>query len=142
MKLYGKLISICKSHREMVSYLFFGVLTTAVSFVTYMAFERLIGLDTVTSNVISWVISVAFAYITNRIYVFKSKKIGLANIVTEVGAFFASRLFSGVIETLIMFVFVDKLGYYDVLVKAVATVIVIVLNYILSKLLVFRKKKN
>ncbi len=141
MKTKDKILDLYKKYRELISYLIFGGLTTLVSFVTYVVFARLFSFDVVTSNVISWVISVLFAYITNRAFVFRSNKNGFTAIIGEMCSFFASRLFSGIIETLIMYIFVDMIGYYDIAVKIVATVIVIVLNYILSKLFVFKKKK-
>lgn len=135
-----KLSTLLSNHktREIILYVFFGGLTTIVSIVIFLIFTRLFLFNAVISNVISWIISVCFAYLTNRKWVFVSKKSGLKAIGGEVIAFFASRSFSGLIETAIIYIFVDILGLYDLAVKIAATVIVIILNYILSKIIVFR----
>lgn len=131
---------ISAKKRELLSYVFFGVLTTIVSFTTYTIFNRVFNFDTVPANVISWIFSVTFAYITNRIWVFNTKKTGAKEMFFEATSFYASRVFSGFVETGIMFLFIDKLGFYDIGTKLVATVIVVVLNYILSKFIVFKTK--
>lgn len=124
--------------RELILYVFFGGLTTVVSFLTYILFTRVGFMGVVPANILSWIISVTFAYLTNRKWVFCSKKSGAREIAGEVTTFFASRVFSGLLETAIMFVFVDILSLYDVAVKIAATVIVVVLNYVLSKVIVFK----
>lgn len=131
-----------KRKRELISYLFFGGLTTLISIASYWVFTRGCGFGEVTGNVGSWVISVAFAYVTNRRWVFESKKQGALPILGEATAFVASRVFSGITETLLIFIFAEKLGIYDMAVKIAATVITILLNYILSKIVVFRKHET
>ncbi|MEG2429363.1 MAG: GtrA family protein, partial [Oscillospiraceae bacterium] len=123
-----------------ISYLFFGGLTTVVSFVTFYIFCKM-SIDPVVSNILSWVISVTFAYITNRIFVFKSEKKG-KNIFLEMISFFASRITSGVIETGIIYVFVSLFDNNEFIVKAIATILTIIMNYILSKLFVFKTHKK
>lgn len=140
MDFFKKIKNLYLKHNEMISYLFFGGLTTLVSFVTYALFARVFLLSVVSSNIISWIISVLFAYVTNRFFVFKSDKKGFVPILGEMASFFGSRLLSGVFETLIMFVFVDLLHFHDLIIKLIATVIVIVLNYVFSKLFVFKNK--
>lgn len=126
--------------RELILYVFFGGLTTLVSIAVFSLFSYVFLLSVVTANIISWIVSVTFAYLTNRKWVFDSKKTGLKSITLEVGSFFASRMFSGLIETLILYIMVDLLYQDKMLIKIIATVIVIVLNYVLSKLIVFKNK--
>ena len=91
------------------------------------------------ANVISWILAVLFAYITNRIFVFKSKVRDIKGILKELWMFVACRLSTGVMEVVIMFVGVSLLKCNDLLVKGAAQVLVILTNYILSKILIFKK---
>lgn len=140
MNLSTKIKDLYHKYYELISYLFFGVMTTIVSFLTYVLCARLFLFNAVVSNIVSWIISVLFAYITNRKFVFKSKKTNFVPLIKEMLSFFGSRIFSGFIETLLIYIFVDLLGLYDIAVKLAATIIVIILNYIFSKLLVFKNK--
>ena len=136
-----KLITVYKKYKEQILYLFFGGLTTVVNFVAYFICTRLFSLDELTSSVIGFVLSVMFAYVTNRKYVFESKKTGAKNVLLEMGSFYLARLFSGGVDLLIVFVFVTLLAQNDIVVKILSNVIVIILNFILSKLIVFKKEK-
>ncbi|MEG2813155.1 MAG: GtrA family protein [Oscillospiraceae bacterium] len=140
MNFKKKIGELLKKYGEQISYLFFGGLTTVVSFVTFYIFCKM-SIDPVVSNILSWVISVTFAYITNRIFVFKSEKKG-KNIFLEMISFFASRITSGVIETGIIYVFVSLFDNNEFIVKAIATILTIIMNYILSKLFVFKTHKK
>lgn len=130
--------------KEIIAYLVFGVLTTLVNIVVYWLAAHPLGIKTVPSSVIAWIASVAFAYVTNRIWVFHSETTGMAGIIKEVVYFFGCRLATGVIDWTIMYVSVDLLHFNDMVMKILANVIVIILNYVASKLLIFRKpeKKN
>ena len=137
------LISLYNKHHEIISYLIFGVLTTIVSLITYYAFTFTIlnpdiPLELQTANVISWIVSVTFAYFTNRKYVFESKN---KNKVKEAISFYVSRLFTLFLDMGIMFVAVTLLKGNDVIFKVISTVLVIIANYVLSKLMVFKKEK-
>ena len=123
-------------NKEIVNYLIVGVLTTIVSILSYNLFRIFID-DYMICTVLSWIISVIFAYITNRKYVFASKE---KKIVKEASSFTISRLFSLGAEMLVMWCLVDALKIDDRLAKVIVQFIVIILNYILSKLLVFKKK--
>ena len=111
-------------YRELLSYLFFGVLTTVVNYVSYLLLAPFF----------------AFAYLTNRRWVFRSQAKGAAAILREAGSFVGARLISGVIDVGIMWVFADRLGFNDKLVKLASNVFVVIFNYIASKLIIFRKK--
>lgn len=135
------MINIYKKNKEIINYLIFGVLTTVVSFVVYFIFAKIFKIDEVISNVISWFFSVLFAFITNKLYVFESKETGKKTLLKEIISFYLARLFTGVVCDLGIFALMVKtFKINDVLSKLVTQVIVIVLNYVLSKLIVFRKK--
>ena len=121
--------------KELISYVIFGILTTLVNILVYLLFTRLIGLNYIISNILAWFFSVLFAYITNRIWVFESEN---TNIFKEIILFFSGRLFSGIVDTVLMFVFIDLLFVGDSISKITIQVIVVALNYIISKFIVFK----
>lgn len=140
MNFKKKLGELFSKYSEQISYLFFGGLTTIVSFITYFSFCSF-EISPETSNILSFIISVTFAYITNRVFVFKSKEKG-KSVFKEITSFFASRITSGVIETVIIYIFVTRLEYSNFWIKIIATIITVILNYIFSKLFVFKLKKT
>lgn len=135
-----KLIDLYKKYEEVIKYLFFGVLTTLVSIVIYWIFTKLFNVNYMISNVISWIGSVSFAYITNKLFVFKSKCDNEKDVIIEIYQFFKYRLFSLVIDILLMYLFVEIFSVDDMISKLIVQFIVIVLNYLFSKLFVFNKK--
>lgn len=132
-----------RAHREGLLYLLFGGLTTLVSFLSFYILEGVLHLDaTLVANPISWVLSVAFAYLTNRTWVFLSRAAGARAIALEALSFYASRVVSFLFEEGVLLLFVTLLALPALPVKIVASVLVVILNYLLSKLLVFRKRKE
>ena len=129
------------AHKEVLLYLFFGAVTTAVSLGSFYLFESVLGLDPLLANPISWVLAVLVAYLTNRVWVFHSAAHGAGAILLEVTAFFAGRVVTLLVEEAILLLFVTWLALPAFPVKVAASVIVVILNYILSKLVVFRKGK-
>ena len=125
---------------DIVSYLFFGVCTTVVNYLIYIPCYNILGMSATVSNMIAWVVAVAFAYLTNKPFVFKSHDWSAKTVIPELAKFVGCRIGSGAAETLILFLAVDLLGWNGNIWKLVTSVLVIVLNYIGSKLLVFRKK--
>lgn len=129
-------------YEEIISYLIVGGLTTMVSLITYYLLvytilDPNIGIELQIANIVSWIFSVTFAYFTNRKYVFKSKnKISFK----EGISFYISRIGTLFLDMLMMCVFVTVLGFNDKIIKFVVQIIVIILNYILSKFIVFKKK--
>lgn len=121
--------------KELIAYIIFGVLTTVVNIITYFLFEDIFAVNYLISNIIAWFVSVLFAYITNRKWVFESKD---DNIIKEIVLFYGGRLFSGLVDTGLMYLFIDILATGDVFAKIVVQVIVIVLNYVFSKFIVFK----
>ena len=118
---------------------FFGTLTFFVNVIVYFLFENIFGVNYIISNIIAWFFSVLFAYITNRIWVFESKS---SNIIKEMSLFFGGRIFSGVVDTGLMYLFIDILTIGDLISKIVVQVIVVILNYVFSKLIVFKWKNR
>ena len=134
-----KLIDLCKKYREIISYIFFGGLTTVVNWLVYFPLYNFLQVDSAVSNVVAWFASVAFAYMTNKPFVFQSHDWSLKTVVPEAGKFVSARLLSGAFETLCMFVFVTCLSFDGNITKIVVSIGVVILNYVASKLLVFRK---
>ena len=129
-----------EKYKDLIPYGIFGVLTTVVNVLVYALCAKTFGLSTVVSTAIAWVAAVLFAYITNRKWVFHSKATGAAAIAKEIVSFFVCRLLTGVLDIGIMKLFVDILGFNDVIVKVASNIIVIILNYVASKLVIFKKK--
>ncbi len=156
-----------KQYREIILYVIFGALTTLVSIVTYFV-ARLAFPDenaapdflkwmyrltfgegdssTVLPNVISWIISVTFAFVTNRLFVFKSRARGFCKIALEGVSFYAARLFTLFVDIILMYLLVNlpniQNGFYEFCAKVFSNIVVLVLNYIFSKLFIFKKKKS
>ena len=135
-----KLKALFHKYSDILVYLVFGVLTTAVNYMVYLPCYNLLGLGSAVSNVIAWSVAVAFAYLTNKPFVFHSHDWSAKTLVPELTKFIGTRLGSGALETGILFLFVDLLRMNGNLWKLLTSVLVVVLNYIGSKLLVFRKK--
>ena len=131
---------LIEKYWDIVSYLFFGVCTTIVNYLIYIPCYNVWGLSASVSNMIAWVVAVAFAYLTNKPFVFKSNDWSAAAVLPELTKFIGCRIGSGAAETLILFLAVDLLGWNGNVWKLLTQVMVGVLNYIGSKLLVFRKK--
>ena len=125
---------------EVLSYLIFGVLTTVVNYLVYLPVYNLVGLSAALSNAIAWVVAVAFAYLTNKPFVFKSHDWSAKTVIPELTKFVGCRVASGAAETLILLLTVDILHWNGNLWKLVTSVLVVVMNYIASKLVVFKKK--
>lgn len=139
--MYQKLVALIKRYWAPLSYLFFGVLSTIVNYVVYLPCYHLLGLSASVSNAISWVCAVAFAFLTNKPFVFNSHDWSKKTLIPELTKFISCRIASGVMETVILLVFVDILGGNGTIWKLVTSVLVVIVNYIGSKLLVFRQKK-
>lgn len=141
-KLIDKVISLMKKYKEVISYLIFGVLTTIVNILAYELFTKIFHVDYLVSTVIAWVISVAFAYVTNKIFVFESKTNTKIEILKEITSFVGFRLLSGIMDIVFMYITVDIFSFNDSLMKIASNVVVVVLNYLFSKLFIFKKKKE
>lgn len=132
--------SLLQRYWDVLSYLIFGVLTTIVNYLFYLPAYNLLGFSAALSNAIAWVVAVAFAYLTNKPFVFKSHDWSSRTVIPELTKFVSCRLASGAAETLILLVSVDIMGWNGNIWKLVTQFLVLVMNYIGSKFLVFRNK--
>lgn len=135
-----KMKAFIKTHYDVLAYLFFGVLTTAVNYMVYLPCYNLLTLGASVSNMIAWVAAVAFAYLTNKPFVFKSHDWAAGTVIPELAKFLGCRVGSGLAETGILFLTVDWLGWNGNLWKLITSVLVVLLNYVGSKLFVFQKE--
>ena len=140
LKLFSFINPFYKKYKEALLYLFFGVLTTLINIVVFYLFTEIIPLDELIANVIAWIIAVLFAYITNRIWVFSSHCATKADFIKEILSFYGGRVFTLLVEEGILLVFIKLLSMNALAVKIIAQVVIIILNYIISKLFVFKKK--
>ena len=136
------LSGLFKRFRPLIMYGIFGVLTTAVNFVTYYCFYNFFGINNVISTCLAWFISVVFAFVTNKLWVFNSKSLNGKVLFHEIWSFFACRILSGVLDVVIMYITVDVLTFNSTLCKLASNIIVILINYIASKLFVFKNKTD
>lgn len=150
-----KVRSLLKKHKELILYVIFGGLTTLVNYVVYFLCKA-VGLSYSPATVIAWIVAVGFAYIVNRVWVFASKSRGVRAVLREIILFVGARLFSLVLELGVMFVGMDLLGagrwvvslstvtlpLGEFLTKTVAQILVVLSNYVFSKLVIFRKSRS
>lgn len=134
-----RIMSLVKKHWDIITYLFFGVLTTIVNYLVYLPVYNLLGFSAAVSNGIAWVVAVAFAYLTNKPFVFKSNDWSRETVVPELTKFVGCRVASGLAETAILFLAVDLIGWNGNIWKLVTNILVVIMNYFGSKLLVFKK---
>lgn len=148
-KVSPKLGSLCEklwNNTELVSYLFAGVATTLVNYVVYYIVTRPFGwlippaMLTMVGTVIAWVIAVVFGYVVNKVFVFHTHCDSAAALVREFISFVTMRLVSFGMELVLMFLTVDLLGLNDLAMKLIINIVVIILNYVFSKLFIFKKK--
>lgn len=134
--------ALLQKHRELVSYVFWGVMTTAVNYAAYFLLRNVLLVPLVAGNVTAWAVSVLFAYFVNKLFVFRSKDWAWRVALRELWQMAASRLFTLGLETGILWLFVKKLLLNEFIVKLGANVVVVVANYVLSKFIIFKKKSN
>ena len=135
----AKIKALIEKYWDILSYLFFGGLTTVVNYIVYLPCYNYLGISAAVSNVIAWVVAVAFAYVTNKPFVFKSHDWSLKTVGPELTKFVGCRIGSGLLETALIFLTVDWLGWNGNVMKLILAVVVVLLNYIGSKLIVFKK---
>lgn len=129
-------------YADILSYLFFGALTTLVNFMVYFPLYNWLGFSGLCSNVIAWVVAVAFAFVTNKPFVFKSHDWSRGVVLPELSKFVGCRVASGLLESFAIWLFVDMLKGNGNLVKIVVSIVVVILNYVFSKWIVFKKKEK
>jgi putative flippase GtrA len=134
-----KLKNLFRSHYDLLVYLIFGVLTTLVDWLVYLPCYNMLQLSSAVSNVLAWAAAVAFAYVTNKPFVFRSYDWSWKTVGPELTKFVGCRIGSGLLETAAIFLTVDLLHWNGNVMKLILAVVVVILNYIGSKLLVFKK---
>lgn len=137
-----KTAELFEKYKEPISYLFWGVMTTLVNWLVFFPLANIAGMNHHVANIIAWIVAVTFAFVTNRSLVFHSKRAGAKEIVKEASMFFAGRLASLGLEELMLFICIDLMGFRQNIIKIIANIAVIVANYFISKLVVFRTKKQ
>lgn len=138
-KIWDFAMTMYRKYEEMIIYLIGGVLTTIVNWATYVVCSRVFHLHYMPSTVIAFIVGVIFGYIINKIMVFKSKDYSFAAICKEFATFTAGRIATLLMEMGMMYVFVDLVHLYDLLAKFICLIFVTIANYLISKLLVFKK---
>lgn len=140
-KILRPLISIYDKYKEGILYLFFGALSTFMNIIVYALLANVFNINYMVSNIIAWVLSVIFAYLTNKIYVFESKTIDKKELIKEITSFFIARLLSLVLDVIVMYIGISVLHFNDIFIKIFSNILVIVANYFMSKLFIFSNKK-
>ncbi len=135
-----KIRELFAKYKEQILYVFFGGLTTLINWGAYALCYNVLGVSNVPSVIIAWILGVAFAFVTNKIWVFESRSFDTKTVMRELWTFVAARLATGLLDLGIMYLAVDVLGGNGNVWKLISNVIVIILNYVFSKLIVFKKQ--
>ena len=143
LKIIGltKIVNWYKKHQEGMRYLIFGGISTIINIIVFVLLEY-IGLSTLVSNTLAWIISVIFAYFTNKICVFHVSLNSKKELIREISSFLGCRVFTLIIDEIYMYITIDIFNLNSILMKIISNIIVIVLNFIFSKLFIFKKKNN
>lgn len=136
----GKIRNMIKTHRALVAYMFFGILTTIVDYLVYLPCYNWLELSATVSNMLAWAASVSFAFLTNKPFVFKSHDWSAKTVWPELARFVGTRFTTGAIETLLLLLTADVFGWDGNVMKLAVSLLVVAFNYIGSKLLVFRNQ--
>lgn len=131
---------LIRKYWDLISYLVFGALTTVVNYLVFLPCYNWLGWSASVSNAVAWVFAVAFAFLTNKPFVFRSHDWSMKVVLPELARFIACRVGSLLLETALLLVFVDLLGWDGNVMKLITSVLVVIMNYIGSKLLVFKDK--
>lgn len=145
-----------KKHREIISYILFGVLTTVVNLVFFKVFDLILGSELyLITNIISWCAAVIFAYITNKLWVFEAKSREAKTVIKELIGFVGARVFSLAVEEAGLWLLIDVCNMSrisldilsftvsgNMIAKLIMQVAVVILNYVFSKFIIFAKKKK
>ena len=137
-----KIKQLIKKYEEIIKYLIIGVLTTALNYTVFVILVNVVKMEMHASNLIAWLVGVIFAYFTNKLFVFESKSFKVQVLGKEIISFGAARVFSLLLEEIILYIFVDLLNMNKLIIKLIANIIVIIVNYILSKFFIFKKNKE
>lgn len=140
----NKCVELIKKYRELIIYAICGGLTTLVDFAVYFILTRYCGMEDseTLAQTISVIVAIFFAFVVNKWFVFLDKRVDIKTLLTQFISFASMRAVSGVVQIGAFWLFADVLGLYDMAVKLVAAVVVVILNYIFSKLIIFKKGKK
>ena len=141
LKFLNRFWPIYKKYKEILLYLFFGGLTFLVSVGSYIFFEFIIHMPPLITNLFSWILAVTFAYVTNRVWVFTDIAYGVWGITKEIIFFFTGRAATLILEEAILFIGITVLEFNSLSVKVIGQIIVIITNYFISKIIVFKTGK-
>ena len=133
-------MTLFAKYKQTILYLIFGVLSTIVNILTYAFCTRNLNIEFLISNWIAWIVAVLFAYITNKFFVFESKETNIKFLIKELSSFVSCRLLSGIIEMILMYIMIRLMSLNDFIVKIITNVVVVILNFIFSKLIIFKNK--
>lgn len=128
--------------REIILYLIFGVMAFCLNVGLFASFHSVAGMNVLLANAVSWILTVLFAFFTNRIYVFQAGSGGLSVLFRQMLSFCSGRFFTLLVEEAILWLFISVLDFTSIPVKIAAQIVVVVLNYIISKWIVFSKKEE
>lgn len=126
-------------YKNFIMYTIFGILTTAVNLISYILCCNICNIPNILSTIIAWILAVGFAFITNKLWVFDSKSFGIVTLKYEVPTFLGARIITGIFDVVIMYFTVDVFNWNPIIWKLLSNVIVIILNYIASKFVIFKK---
>lgn len=132
------IFKLMKKYKSFIAYAVFGVFTTVVNILTYNYCYYHARINNTISNIIAWILAVTFAFLTNKAWVFESTSWKWSVLRREIPAFITCRLATGVLDLVIMYVCVDIMGWYAMLMKILSNILVILLNYVFSKLVIFK----
>ena len=127
-------------YKSLIMYAIFGGLTTVVNMVSYYLSYNVLHIPNVPSTIIAWILAVLFAFITNKLWVFDSPSFDKQTLLHEIPTFFGARLATGILDVVIMYLAVDVAHMNPTVWKLISNVLVIIINYVASKLIIFRKK--
>jgi len=132
------ILQLVKRHQEIIWYIFFGVLTTAVNWIVFQVCVELLSINWSIANVVAWIAAVLFAYVTNRTVVFQSKSTDIAR---EFFVFVQFRIVSLLMEMGVMFLLIEMIGMATFASKVITSVVVVIANYVFSKAVIFKERR-
>ena len=134
----NKIIEVMRKNKQLLLYLFFGICTTAINTICYWLLYDVLTLNNIVSTILAWLAAVVFAFVTNKRFVFESKRTNTTERINEVISFFGCRLLTGILDVAIMAITVDMLQWNGLLWKLFSNIIVTIINYVASKYLIFK----
>lgn len=131
-------IESLKKNKQLLLYLFFGICTTAINTICYGVLHEFLCVDNIPSTIIAWLVAVVFAFTTNKVYVFESKRTRASERLKEFTSFFACRIMTGILDVVIMVIAVDYMKWNSLIWKLISNVVVTIINYVASKFIIFK----